>query len=462
MLKRNRLFLLIVLALCLLLPLTALAEGTEVKFSSKKLEGFAREALGIGAKDPIYQEELAKITKMTLCGEGMITGYRGGMWNASGKDSLENVKLDDLKYFPNLTSLRLELGEYKQTVSLDVLTELTNLTGLFIQADKLKNLDVLASLTKLTDLGVSASGVKTIAPLAELSELKQLYLNCSDLEDISVVENLDKMTHLSIFNAPNVTSIAPVCGMEHIVQLELDNVGVRSLEPLRTMTRKFSLRAKNLLVKDWSPAYGFGSSDLVNMEPEPVTFVSERFEQQLRKAIGREDSDPVYNTELANITSLTISSGKVEIGYNYYWANSVRTSDKYGKAMVLDDLINFPQLTELMLDIPYNTSESLEPLRQLGNLETLCLRGNKLTSLEALGSLHYLETLEIMGKGITDISFLEEMQVLDTFGMYHTAVESIEPLGGLKYIGMGEVRIGDCRKIKDYSPIDHVGNKKIN
>ena len=118
--------------------------------------------------------------------------------------------------------------------------------------------------------------------------------------------------------------------------------------------------------------------------------------------------------------------------------------------MVLDDLAHFPQLTQLMLDIPYNTSESLTAVGLLTDLETLTIRGNKLTTLEALAPLHYLASIEIMGKGITDITPVEGMTVLDHFSMYHTSVESIEPLRNLKYIGSGTVRIGNCKKITDF------------
>ena len=459
--KKKLTGLLAALVLCaLMLPMLAAAEGTEVKFTSKKLDGFVREALRIGASEPIYAEQLAAVKQMTLHGEGMITGYRANIWNNSRKKPLAKVKLDDLKYFTGLTSLRLELGEY-QMADLQVLSEMTGLKELFLQVDTLKNLDMLAPLTGLTDLGVSADGVKTIAPLENMAQLDTLFLNCRDLEDISALEKLDWVKHLTISEAPNVTSIAPVTGMEHITQLELKKFGIRSLEPLRTMQRKFSLRTENVYVQDWSPAFGFGSSKLVEMKKEKIEFADARFEQQLRKAIGREDKEPVYNTELATITALTITSGKVEIGYNYYETDKVRTSDKYGKAMVLDDLAHFPQLTQLMLDIPYNTSESLTAVGLLTDLETLTIRGNKLTTLEALAPLHYLASIEIMGKGITDITPVEGMTVLDHFSMYHTSVESIEPLRNLKYIGSGTVRIGNCKKITDFSPIDRVGDKVI-
>lgn len=455
-------WLVLLLVLCLMCTAAAFAQEDEtVKFESQTLEKLVREALDKGKKEPILQKDLEGVTRMAISGSEIRIDRRMNVWDHVDGKALSKVSLNDLKLFPNLTHLRVQLGECKPE-ALAGISGLPKLKELCIDAESIKSLEALKDLPMLSFLMVQADGLSSLESLEGVKHVKSLtFSGCNDLSDLSALENFDHVSHLSISHCPGVTSIAPMCGMEHLVQLNLSHVGITSFEPLRQATRKFSLYADNVFVKDWSVAYGFGKTSLISMKPEKITFASERFEKQIRKAIGREDDEPVYTTELASITELTISSGKIELGYDWYWEKKVRTKDKYGKAMELEDLRYFPQLTHLFLDVPYNTSESLAPLSELSNLNTLCIRGNKITSLEALSTLHYLETLELMGKGITDLTPVSQMSTLDHFSMYHTSVESLEPLKSLRYLGMGEVKIGDCKKIKDYSPIDHVGNKEI-
>ncbi|MDD5864140.1 MAG: leucine-rich repeat domain-containing protein [Firmicutes bacterium] len=181
---------------------------------------------------------------------------------------------------------------------------------------------------------------------------------------------------------------------------------------------------------------------------EEVTFADPAMEAALREATGTREGDPVYTSQLWQLTEftvpedtktytdltflpylekLTIANQHIDTLANLASLAKLKELDLSGSRFDADELsvlASLPSLTKLSmancglstveklagaqslteLDLSENTVRNLEPLSAMTTLTSLNLRHNAVTSLSALNGLGNLQTLDVAYNALTSLA----------------------------------------------------------
>jgi len=204
------------------------------------LEERIRDALGLGAHEPITTEKALTLTSLDasdMCYEQKILISPPGVWMFGGGATHEikcepDIDLSMLEEFTNLTELDLR----RNTIDdFSPLAKLTNLEKLILHTTNIKDISALAGLTRLTELNIHRTGVSDISPLAGLTNLEILKLHSCKIEDISLLANLTNLQELILDNN-QVNDVGPLAGLVNLKILLLGNNEIRDLSPLLSLT----------------------------------------------------------------------------------------------------------------------------------------------------------------------------------------------------------------------------------
>ena len=248
----------------------------------------------------------------------------------------------------------------------------------------------------------------------------------------------------------------------------------------------------------------------INIEDVVVDIADERIEDIIRLELDIPYSEPVYNDDIEQITSLVIIGGgyysingsdNITFDGNGYSINgSYRTVDQSeGSVTTLSDIASLPYLETLVVayqrDLDISALAGAKSLRELSligdsledtdiaalsglnELTTLCLGWNNIKSVTALSGLTGLESLAFWGNAVrdlaplssltslqyldftdnkvTDISQLAKLTSLVELWMYDNAVTSIAPLNSLESLEVLMLRgnpVSDPESIRGIYP----------
>ncbi|HJB07807.1 MAG TPA: hypothetical protein H9716_08080 [Candidatus Enterocloster faecavium] len=379
-----------------------------------------------------------------------------------------NSTLSDLTSLSGLTSLEhLELPSPSQISDLSPLSGLTGLSYLSMveswgnqqPVSLIQDYSPLAGLTGLKELSLSVTNLSDFSFLKGMKDLETLRLLGSvAAEDLTFAEGFANLKELRVF----ASSLGSVKGVEGLKNLEYLRISDES-EKLFWEDLSFAAELRNLQTL-WLNGAGVGSfHGLENLtELENFTFYGDEMSTY-------QDLSPFQNLTNLQILVLPGHNGGYEgITYNG------------------DSLAALTNLTELHM--PGNI-ESLEPLRNLTNLQTLNIRySSRLTkenfqSLNLLAGLPKLRQLEAWGENqVTDLSPIGELTQLTSLALNISggslnAPLSLAPLAnltGLQTLTL-QVRASDLSPlasltdlqtltvrypelVSDWSPVEHVPN----
>ncbi len=177
------------------------------------VENAMRAALGLEDGEVMTAEMAATIKTLTITGGDMLHGSLRGLEYCTGLESLtlENGKVEDLKYLKELSNLKeLHLAGNNIT-DLSTIAGLTKLEVLDVSGNTgLADLATLGSAaTSLKELNVSNTSVVNLGALdsAVAGNLTKLSANGNSIEDISSVAAMTKLTYLDLGN--NNISVIP-------------------------------------------------------------------------------------------------------------------------------------------------------------------------------------------------------------------------------------------------------------
>ena len=344
-----------------------LEDETEIRFSSKAFSEYISKISGV-TESKMKFRWMKNQTSLTIADPKV--------------DSLQ-----DLVFFPNLTSLTL--GEYgsniPQITSMDGVENCTKLTNLTILYGPDKNYSAVAQLYNLNTF-YKDTGTDYINIISELKSCKNLEkltlrnLNIKDMEEIG--ELSDKLNYLDLY----YNKIDKLKGLEDKISLTSLNLGYNNLKDLEGLENLKNL--KNLILNN---------NQITNITPLS-----------------------------ANISLTTLDlKGNTGIDGNRlnYRGENLKALDKIGEILDRGGSINL-DIDKLglftnykILDLSNQNLETLEGLEGLTELKHLNLTSNKLTledekSQEILKSMTYLENLYLVNNNITNIEAINNLKNL--------------------------------------------------
>ena len=157
-----------------------LNETANVDIPDSALRAAIEKQLSIESGSPITAEDMLKITKLDLSGEGVSN-------------------LTDLEYATNLEELNLRGNAI---TDLSPLTGLKNLVWLELGANAIIDISPLAGLTNLEWLSLFKNAIIDISPLAGLTNLEWLALSDNAIADVSPLTGLTNLEEVYLDGNP--------------------------------------------------------------------------------------------------------------------------------------------------------------------------------------------------------------------------------------------------------------------
>ena len=318
------------------------------------------------------------------------------------------TSLEDLVFFPNLTSLTLgnisNKNEAPQITSLNGVENCQKLASIIIAFGPDKDYSALSNLSSLTylyrlqgkDYEEIIDGIKNCENLESLYIKDQREINMSKISEISS----EKIKYLDLTNN-GITQIVGLDKMKNIETLNLSGNQINKIENLENLTKLTTLYLNNNKITDITPLSANTSLKSLNLKQNPgidgnrANYTGERLEALIKigEIIDRGGTINIDNDKLGlftNYTNIDLSSQKLNN---------------------LEQLEGLTQLKKLILtsnDISLEDKESQEILKSMTKLEELNLTYNKVTDATAINNLKSLKYLYITGEN--NVFNLKEIQ----------------------------------------------------
>lgn len=292
-------------ALILLFNSLSLSSRKEVVFSSPLLEQAVREELDIPDGNPVYRQDLSRITQILICGNTVFHNrdeheYFLEDHSVNGKASeygsiidisiladmpdlryvvLDHQLINDISPLKDLSLIQLSLCDNPVT-DLSALKNLSLLQTLNLYKTNITSLEPLRDASGLTELDCSYTRITTLEPLSGLS-LNTLYMVGVPASDVEALSNLP-LTRLVLYQIP-FDKLPVIADIPTLENLTLYDCGITSLSEIPEMEQLDSL-----------DIYSNGLTDLTGVE---------RFQNLTGLCIG--DNSITDFTPLVSLKKLT-------------------------------------------------------------------------------------------------------------------------------------------------------------
>ena len=357
--------------------------------------------------------------------------------------TVENNDLSWAAQLKNLTELTFH--GFSGEVDLAPVAGLTNLTELRIHSTQngagsgvyVKDLSVLSGLTQLEYLELEAPVLESLDGLEDMSALEELRLTIGPgLRDIGALSGLTELTSLQISNNgdyPYIRDLSPLSGLTQLKTLEFWSYGIEDLAPLAGLTQLEELR-------------------IIGSEAAYTTTAPLSGLTQLRVLSLPSMADPANYLDLSGLSNLT----------------ELTEFSFYGGVTSYAPLKNLTKLQSLSLMGNYYDGEgpgdlsAFSGLTRLTDLE-LSLSVNA-TDITPLGNLSDLRSLYLhtegdrLHPGLKDIGPLSKLQDLQSLTINSRSITDLSPLRELTNLQTADIRAYGDAEITDWSPVEHVPN----
>jgi serine/threonine protein kinase len=214
-------------------PKIAEQQASAVTFKEPLIEDAVRLSLGKQKNEPIYPQELDRITHIFIWGEHVVstdeeyTAFYDR--NAISYGSLES--LEDTLMFRNLTMLKL-LGQPLSDIT--PLSHLTRLEHLEIHYCNVSDFSCLAGLPRLRGLHIDDLLTEDLSFISKIPNLRNLGMNgmlIKSLEDIGEIPYLEEIN----LNGTQLSNLDGIAAFTGLIKLDICNTDVTDFSALTAM-----------------------------------------------------------------------------------------------------------------------------------------------------------------------------------------------------------------------------------
>lgn len=182
----------------------------------------------------------------------------------------------------------------------------------------------------------------------------------------------------------------------------------------------------------------------------------------IRLAINKTDSAPVYNYEVAQITSLhIIGNGKEDLSEGVFYYKDSYESITSGSAFtsrgsVDMELLQYTPFLETLV-ISWQKNCSLKPIANLEHLKYLSLINNRITDIADLADCTTLRYLALGWNSIKDVSSLAGLINLESLGLWNNQIKKIDALSALtnlQYLDIANNWVSDISAVSSMTHLE--------
>ena len=257
-----------------------------VRIPDANLRAAIEAALGKASGAPITQAEMATLTRIDAPNEGIrsLTGLEhainltrlelGGAW-ADG-EWVNSNDISDLAPLSNLTNLTWLFLSNNSISDISALSNLTNMTTMGLDVNSISDISALANLANLESLSLNNNSNSDISALSNLTNLESLSLDDNSISDISALSNLTNLVDLSLWYN-SISDISALANLTNLTWLYLNWNSISDISALTNLTNLQLLGLGDNSISDISPLVsntGLGSGDTVDLTDNPLSSTS--------------------------------------------------------------------------------------------------------------------------------------------------------------------------------------------
>lgn len=437
-------------------------------------QGCVAGALGQSTDQPISEEQMAGLEKLTCVNKG-IEDLTGAAYLTAATDlilstnkisdlgpltglktltklMLPGNKVTDPSPLATLTGLETLNLSYNQVASIASLSTLINLTDLEVtqrfskDPQGLTSLEGVEGMSKLTRLVANNSRLTDLTPLVTATSLERLFVSTNQIEDLSPISDLTELIEFGA-NTNKIVDVSPLAGATKLTSVDLGTNRIADVSSLGSLTNlKFlGLRAR-------------GQKAIA--EPVPA---------QMTVSVPATRDTTGASATLTAPSGVEVSDGKVaypDVG-SYPWTFTASSSDgEYfsgtitqqvtepvsGAADIPDTNLRvclaeaaglpssgIPTEADLAgltsVDCSDDGVSDLTGVEHLTSTTALNLARNPLTGLEPLSGLTAVTSLDLSGTGLESVAALTGLTSLQTLAVTDNLLSDLSPLGGIDSLG---------------------------
>jgi len=336
----------------------------------------------------------------------------------------------------NLDSQRLDGGHNRNNQlieSLDPLSDLTNLEYLNLGSCAISDIQALSSLTNLRELNLSGNLITDLSPLNNLQKLRKLNILFNDeLRDFSPIGNLINLQELDISMSHEPGNLSGFENLKLIRELDLN-------------------------------LYYFGWPRDGNREDSRL-YYEDREAFQKKYPIKELNIESV--TRMPNLEDFTISSYNaiVDLSPLHQFEKLQNLRLNINKAEDIEYISQIPSfLKSLRINIKVDSADlsAFSKLKYLSSLSISVGANVDPPYIPALTKLQHLRGLSLSYEGNTDVCYdsIGQIETLKTLYLGAQSLTSLEFLGGntrIWKLRIGQNKIADLAPLLDMQKLAHL------
>ena len=357
---------------------------------------------------------------------------------------------------------RVDLSGIREIISLDPLSELSDLTWLDISMTSIDDISPVRNLNKLKVLRANSTLIEDISALKYNITLEELEVANTTVDDLGTLSSLRNLLKLNLAET-QVSRISNLKSCPNLVWLSLSGTRIANIGVLQDLTQLKTLDISNTAVRDLGPVSNLKDLQSLNISGSAIT--------SLQALSEMENLRELYcsNTSIRDLSPL-----KNHRRLSKIYCDHSNIGDAEASAFTKENpftlvIFDTEALKNWWNDLPIywkavfskqiqvDSEPTTEQLHQIINLQELDLSGNSF--MQNLMPVSRLTNLRSLNIAYTEIGFLQPIQGLanlESLNISHTYISDLKPLqdmGNLRYLNIMNTPVSDLSALaKD----DHI------
>ena len=410
-----------------------LEDETEIRFSSKEFGEYISKISGV-AEGEMKFKWMKNQTHLSLY-------------------SIDLNSLEDLIFFPNLTSIEMGNMHLESLNGIENCSKLKEFQVVDVKVKNYKALSLLKNIERVYIQGL-VSLEDIVDNIKEFDKLQKLTIYSAQLEDFDLLKELKSIENLNSLNlgVNKIKDVNFLKDFKNLTSLDLRNNLITDITPLKSLTKLTTLNLTTNNIKDITPL----------AENKELMYLSLKGNPQIEGDRSKYSEEGIK--ALDEISKILERNGSISLDSNQLGLfNNYKNIDlSYQNLTNLEILDGFNQLVGLNLNTNKLTLEdkrSQEILSNMINLEFLYLQSNPLIDISAINNLKNLKILYIEGNDNVNLAQIED--IISNLSNLRLSTEALKTIENCSAEKINKLRIDNSSNVTEIPDLSKFYNLQV-
>ena len=410
-----------------------LEDETEIRFSSKEFGEYISKISGV-AEGEMKFKWMKNQTHLSLY-------------------SIDLNSLEDLIFFPNLTSIEMGNMHLESLNGIENCSKLKEFQVVDVKVKNYKALSLLKNIERVYIQGL-VSLEDIVDNIKEFDKLQKLTIYSAQLEDFDLLKELKSIENLNSLNlgVNKIKDVNFLKDFKNLTSLDLRNNLITDITPLKSLTKLTTLNLTTNNIKDITPL----------AENKELMYLSLKGNPQIEGDRSKYSEEGIK--ALDEISKILERNGSISLDSNQLGLfNNYKNIDlSYQNLTNLEILDGFNQLVGLNLNTNKLTLEdkrSQEILSNMINLEFLYLQSNPLIDISAINNLKNLKILYIEGNDNVNLAQIED--IISNLSNLRLSTEALKTIKNCNSEKINKLRIDYSSNVTEIPDLSKFNNLQV-